>query len=288
MLLAALAFVSCNKDENKEDQVDPAIVALDYSSLIDMSYANMIKTLGEPTLGFGSFYSYEEPKANISSITTAINPETNSVYLAMVILKENAFKAEDLQKYFASKFTSYGLDEEEGAYFYGNAEKQEDATLVIGVYENSSITFTNPKNVPEINESGSIEGTPVEVTNALLGKSIDDLIDEYGDAIIKYGDAYMVNYEDDDYLMCVSLIVEEGIVRRLIILYNEDLDDQAIIDYYTSEGYTCLPTGNVNEEGKAEYLFMNLTTGIAITYLDTIGVVVEMEQHGDDDEGGED
>ena len=301
MLLAAIAFVGCGKDDvevpqnggNGNGGNNQGILANvpNYSDLIDMSYSNLIKTLGEPTTSFSNYLSYENPADNVTFITLAVNPKTQTVYLVMEMLKEDAFKLDELKKYFDAKYTFVNVeaDEEEGtiyAYNYSNA----DGSLTITVSE-SSITYMNPANMPEEVESGSIDGTPVEVVSAIMGQTIEYLMEEYPGVITQFNNIYMINYEDDPYLMCVMIDASSDVITKLTILYNEDLEDDALVAYYQEEGYTCLPTGNVNDEGKAEYLFMDMSTGIMIKYCDSIGEVLDMsaiDDEGEDEDEDED
>lgn len=298
-LLAALAFVACGDDDDDEVSnkkpgtdvvVDAASFAVsDYSSAIDMTYANMVKTYGEAEISFGSCYNYSSAQLKndkVESVTFVVNPENNTVCSVIETLAEDAYKAEDINKYFASKLRSYGFNEADSCYSYGNTEKPAESTLYVQVYGNAQVIYGNPQNLIEDVEVGSIDGTPVEVERLLLGQNIDDLLDEYPDAFITISDSsYMINYDDDPYLMSVAAYVSDGIVNKVTILYNEELTDEDIIAYYTDEGYTCMPTGNVTEDGFTQYMFANVATGSFIIYADLVGVSTLLSDDPDEDFG---
>ena len=148
------------------------------------------------------------------------------------------------------------------------------------------VVYSNPQNQIQDIVNGSIDGTPVEVERLLLGQNINDLLDEYPDAFFAINDSlYMINYEDDPYLMSVAASVSDGIVNMVTILYNEELTDQDVIAYYTEEGYQCMPTGNVTEDGATQYMFTNVATGSIIIYADLVGVSTLLSDDPDEDFG---
>ena len=298
-LLAALAFVACGEDDDdvsSEQKPGPDVVVdaasfavSDYSSAIDMSYANMVKTYGEAELSFASYYNYSSAQLKndkVESVTFIVNPDNNKICSVNEIFAEGAYKAEDINKYFASKLRSYGFNETDSCYTYGNAEKPEESTLYVHVYGSMMVVYSNPQNQIQDIVNGSIDGTPVEVERLLLGQNINDLLDEYPDAFIAISDSlYMINYEDDPYLMSVAANVSDGIVNKVTILYNEELTDEDVIAYYTEEGYQCMPTGNVTEDGATQYMFTNVATGSIIIYADLVGVSTLLSDDPDEDFG---
>ena len=276
MLLAAtltLGFTACGDDEKEEPQPEqeqkPTVIAFeDYSSTIGMSLNAMLQKYGEPSMNFGSYYAYEFKEGNVSSLTIAVNPDNNQVYLIMEMLKENAYKAEDIQAYFASKYHFYAktvvdADEEEGipatvTYTYGNTENIEDATLVISVSDNSSVSYSNPKNVPEEQpqDASFDDFTPLDVFNSFMGEDIEDIMDEYEGAIIEIAGMYMGTTSDNEWLTGFALSVgEDGSVTSITLFFDEGLEDSDIIDYFTANGWTCTQNGEADEEGFIPYVF---------------------------------
>ena len=280
-LLAAalcLGFTACGDDEKEEPQPqpepEPEVVTFDdYSSAIGMSLNTMLQKYGEPAMNFGTFYAYTYEQGNVTGLTFLVNPENNQVYSVFESLKEGAYETVDIRTYFASKYFYYGAeetpaDEEEGipasvTYLYGNTKDVDEATVVITVSGNTSVTYTNPKNVPEEVEAddfGSI--SPMEVISTFLGQDINDLIDEYGDALMAVGEMYMGNTSDNDYLESFAVTPVDDTVALVILLFSEDLEDADIIEYFTSNGFTATSTGHVDEEGYEEYYITNGTIDI--------------------------
>jgi hypothetical protein len=104
--------------------------------------------------------------------------------------------------------------------------------------------------------------TPEDVVNTFLGESIDDILEEY-DGFSSMGSTYMAFMDENDYMMGFALNVNEGEVASIVILYNEDLADEDIIDYYKNAGYTVTDTGEIDEEeGTPIYIFSNSNTRI--------------------------
>lgn len=283
MLLAAttlsLGFTACG-DDDKEDPTPstpekPAINFDDYANCVGIGLNAMMSRFGEPTMNMGTFYMYTlEEGSKTAMLTFIFNPENSTIYSVIQTLNDNAYKAADIKDYFASKYHYYGAEsesyeDEDGevieqiVYLYGNTEKKEDATLLIEYDGEISVGYYNPKNEPaEIEPSGFVDMTPEEVVNTFLGESIDDILEEY-DGFSSMGSTYMAFMEENDYMMGFALNVAEGDVVSIVILYNEDLTDEDIIDYYKSAGYTITDTGEVDEEeGTPIYIFSNANTRI--------------------------
>lgn len=284
MLLAAttlsLGFTACG-DDDKEDPTPstpekPVITFDDYANCVGIGLNAMMTRFGEPTMNMGTFYMYTLEKGSKTAMLTFIfNPENSTVYGVMQTLNDNAFKAADIKDYFASKYHYYGAetesyeDDETGevieqvVYSYGNTEKKEDATLLIEYDGEISVGYYNPKNEPaEIEPSGFADMTPEDVVNTFLGESIDDILEEY-DGFSSMGSTYMAFMDENDYMMGFALNVNEGEVASIVILYNEDLSDEDIIDYYKNAGYTITDTGEIDEEeGTPIYIFSNSNTRI--------------------------
>ena len=284
MLLAAttlsLGFTACG-DDDKEDPTPstpekPAINFDDYANCVGIGLNAMMTRFGEPTMNMGTFYMYTlEEGSKTAMLTFIFNPENSTVYGVMQTLNDNAFKAADIKDYFASKYHYYGAetesyeDDETGevieqvVYSYGNTEKKENATLLIEYDGEISVGYYNPKNEPaEIEPSGFVDMTPEDVVNTFLGESIDDILEEY-DGFSSMGSTYMAFMDENDYMMGFALNVAEGDVASIVILYNEDLADEDIIDYYKNAGYTITDTGEIDEEeGTPIYIFSNASTRI--------------------------
>lgn len=292
MLLAAatlsLGFSACGDDEKDEPTPNnpeqpgtpeqPKVINFeDYSSAIGMTFQKMMSTYGEPTNNFGNFYSYAFDKGNVASLLIIVNPENNLVYSLTEILKKDAYKAEDIRAYFASKYNAYEPveveyeDEETGekvtttTYSYGNTKDIAEATLLITVNGNSDVTYSNPKNVYEEPEAEGFEGLePDDAVSQFLGADIEDVLDEYEGLFMPVGETmYMAGVEDSEYLMSFALSVQNGKVVSVILLYNEDLSDDDIIEYYKQLGYTVIPEGE-DEEGEPIYSFTKDVDGAHI------------------------
>lgn len=303
MMLAAVLFAACSNDDDEKNKptVDP-IEFSDLSSTVGMSYDNMLKTYGEPSMNFGGFYVFEETGSEkVESIICMVNPATMTVYSVMENLVEDAYKAEEINAYFASKYNDYGeqeldLDEEEleegeivaKTHLYGNAKEKEKATLVISVYGNSQVIYTNPALVPEEPEGPDMSSlNPGSAVALLMGAALEDLQEEYGDAMLKAGEnSYLISV-DNEWLMAVGFEVKDGKVVKVILLYNEDLSDEDIVAYYEDLGYKAMPFDG-EEEGEVGYLFMNMSTGDVFTYMNGRAEFVDISNMDDEDWDDED
>ena len=289
MLLAAtsvsLAFTSCSKDDKEEEgpQTPELIKFEDYSSAVDMTVQAMLKKYGEPAMSFGGYYMYTYETGNVSGLTFIVNEENNQVYSVMEALNDNAYKAEDIQAYFADKYTLYSKSmteayEEEGiaampVCIYGNAKEADKATLVITVTGNVNVTYINPKNEPApVEAAGFDDITPTELVMMFYGQDIEDVLDEYGDTFTEImPDVYMAVAGDNAYMDSFTLNVEEGFVTSFTILFNDGLEEDDIFNFYRENGYTVTATGNVDEEDFAEYLITNGV--ISVLYQGYVGRV---------------
>lgn len=305
MMLAAVLFMACSNDDdeqNKPGQGPDPVEFADLSSTVGMSYANMLKTYGEPSMNFGSFYVFDQESDKVESIICMVNPATETVYSVMQSLAEGAYKAEEINAYFASKYNDYGeqepdLDEEEleegeivaKTHLYGNAKEKEKATLVISVYGNSQVIYTNPALVPEEPEGPDMSSlNPGSAVALFMGAALEDLREEYGDAMLKAGEnSYLISVDNNEWLMAVGFEVKDGKVVKVILLYNEDLTDEDIIEYYKEFGYTAMPYEG-EEEGEVGYLFMNMTTMDMFTYMDGRAEFVDLSNAGGEDWDDED
>ena len=275
-MLAAMLFVACGDDDKDEPQKPdtpdiPTVISFDdFSNLIDMSYAAMIKQFPNPSMQLGDYYIYENVNKNVGELTIAINSDTQTVYMVLETLKENAYTEADIDAYFKSKYKFYGvqkLDTYDGGgkvigkinvYTYGNTERQEDATLVIKLSGNQSVTYNNPKNEPAIPERPSLEEmTPIEAANTFMHTDVEDIEEAYPGVFTQTEGMYMCFIEDNEWLSGIAFAPVDGIVGIITIFYNDEKDDQAIIDYYTKEGYTCTKTGYNDEEEADIYTFTN-------------------------------
>lgn len=304
MMLAAVLFAACSNDDEEQNKPNPGpdpVEFADLSSTVGMSYDNMLKTYGEPSMNFGGFYVFEETgDQKVESIICMVNPATMTVYSVMENLVEDAYKAEEINAYFASKYTDYGEQEldfdeedmEEGVtinktHLYGNAKEQEKATLVISVNGSSQVTYTNPALVPEEPEGPDMSTiNPRSAVAIFLGAAMKDLEEEYGNALTKIADGQYILNVDNEWLMAVGITVEEGKVVKVVLLYNEDLTDEDIIAYYEKYEFTAIPFDG-EEEGQVGYLFMNMATMEMFTYMDGRAEFVDLS-NADDDEDWDD
>lgn len=150
-------------------------------------------------------------------------------------------------------------------YNYGNTEDQAEATLLITLTGNQSVTYTNPLNMPAESEGGALdEITPIDAVSSFLLGDFAEIEEEYPDAFSDLGGMYAYFMEENPNLMGVALTVTDGLVDSVILLYNEELSTEDIIAYYTEAGYTCTQTGT-DEEGYGVYTFTNGMISIAYT-----------------------
>ena len=282
LMLAATLFAACSDDEEDKVQTPSTISFEDYSTMIGASYSEMIRQYPEPAMSFGDFYMYEQVTPNVEALTVAINPDNQTVYMVVEQLKADAYKEADLDAYFKAKLYSYGVEEyenydEEGNvigttnnYSYGNTENQAEASLVVSLTGNQSVTYMNPLNVPVEPEGGSLEEIePIDAVNAFLLGDVAEIEEEYPDVFTQMNGMYMCFMEENPYLMGIAFTAVDGLVDSVILLYNEDLSNEDLISYYTEAGYTCSLTGT-DEEGLDVYTFTNGM--ISIEYSEGRGV----------------
>lgn len=282
LMLAAALFAACSSDDDDKPKAPSTISFDDYSTLIGASYSEMIRQYPEPAMSFGDFYMYEQVTPNVEALTVAINPDNQTVYMVVEQLKADAYKEADLDAYFKAKLYSYGVEEyenydEEGNvigttnnYSYGNTENQAEASLVVSLTGNQSVTYMNPLNVPVEPEGGSLEEIePIDAVNAFLLGDVAEIEEEYPDVFTQMNGMYMCFMEENPYLMGIAFTAVDGLVDSVILLYNEDLSNEDLISYYTEAGYTCNLTGT-DEEGLDVYTFTNGM--ISIEYSEGRGV----------------
>lgn len=282
LMLAAALFAACSSDDDDKPKAPSTISFDDYSTLIGASYSEMIRQYPEPAMSFGDFYMYEQVTPNVEALTVAINPDNQTVYMVVEQLKADAYKEADLDAYFKAKLYSYGVEEyenydEEGNvigttnnYSYGNTENQAEASLVVSLTGNQSVTYMNPLNVPVEPEGGSLEEIePIDAVNAFLLGDVAEIEEEYPDVFTQMNGMYMCFMEENPYLMAIAFTAVDGLVDSVILLYNEDLSNEDLISYYTEAGYTCNLTGT-DEEGLDVYTFTNGM--ISIEYSEGRGV----------------
>lgn len=282
LMLAATLFAACSDDDEDKPKAPATISFEDYSTLIGASYSEMIRQYPEPTMSFGDFYMYEQVTPNVEALTIAINPNNQTVYMVIEQLKADAYKEADIDAYFKAELYSYGVEEydnydEEGNvigttnnYNYGNTEEQAEASLVVTLTGNQSVTYMNPMNMPVESGGGSLEDIdPIGAVNAFLLGDVTEIEEEYPDVFSQMNGMYMCFMEENPYLMGVAFTAVDGFVDSVILLYNEELGTEDIISYYTEAGYTCNLTGT-DEEGLDVYTFTNGM--ISIEYSEGRGV----------------
>jgi len=272
-LLLAPLFMACGDD--KDEPVPVELEFADYSSLIGQGYSVMMRQLGEPVENFGDYYLYEPNDGKTEMLMCGVNGETQTIYSIMQTFYTKAYKNADVVEYFKGKLNYYGsetgtmYDEDENevqvtTYLFGNTTIPDDATLLVTVTDNT-VTYTDPTNIPEEPETeglGDID--PIAAVGLFLGQDINDIIDVYGDVFMEMGGMYVASVEND-YLMTIALTVTDGAVDSVILLFDEELTDEEIIDYYQQAGYTCTATGT-DEEGETIYTFVNSEAGVSISY----------------------
>lgn len=302
MLLAAmtlsLGFVACgddkddpepneqkdpqNQDEQKPD--DQKIINFDdCASTIDMPLQQMLQKYGEPTMNFGNVYFYSYEEGNITNLMIKVNQENNKVCMIVQSLKENAYKAEDLKKYFDSKYNFYKkevipADEEEGTpeyevLAYGNTKNPEEATLLIELSGNTDVTYVNPQNQPEeqVSESYFDEMNPADVLAAFFGVPVAEIQEEYEDAFMDMGGMLMASCGDNEWMTSIALQANEnGVVTSIIMFFDDGLEEQAILDYFHENGWEIREKGMIDGEDY-EYMEYEFRKGnFVINYGDYI------------------
>ena len=306
MLLAAttltLGVTSCGDDENedpnkenpsKPDQPGKTIDFPNYAEAVDMNLNAMLQKYGEPMMSANGIYMYMFEQGNVAALTFMVNQENNKVYAVNEVLNDGAFTAEDIQAYFAARYTFYDRQEtiytndEEDAYAvpdtivvctYGNAPKLEEATLVITVTGNTLVTYTNPTNVPDEPEITNPfdEMEPQQITQMFLGKDSDDILDGYEDAFMEMAGMYMASMEENPYLTGFALSVADGRVVAITFFYDDGLDEQTILDYYSEAGYSIRETGEEDEDGFKQYVISD--GNISILYQGYMGTATIVER----------
>ena len=248
----------------------------DYSSLVGKSYNELSRQYPNMEEMFAGFYSIEINDGKTTSLLLAFNDDTEA-YMVMQGLQEDAYTLAQIIAYMDSKYKKYPpeteefVDEETGetvtttTYYYGNTADPGEATLIISFADNTAIAYTNPQAIPDEPESvGLGEMTPLEVTTAFLGKSLDDIEDLYPGV---FADIYGIGLysamgsEDNEMLEGAVLLLDENNVAAGLRLLYASTDD-GVIAYYKENGYTCTENGTT-EEGEKMYTITNGTYTIA-------------------------
>jgi len=313
LLLAATLFVACNDDEpevNPGKQDEKIIDFPDYAEAVGLTYDNMLKKYGEPTMAFGGYYAFDATDTTkVSSVIMMVNTQLQQVYGVMETLVEGAYTEDQLKAYFSSKYTYYGTEDEvdkmlttkanvedddaeaEGtqALVYGNDKDVNKATILIGLYGSSQVVYTNPALVPEQPEGPDMSTlNPASAVAKYMGASLDVLKEDFGDALYMIDEnSYLISLEDNQWLMAMAFYLTDGVVKQMSLLYNEDLTDEDIIAYYQELGYTATPCGADEQTGKEVYLFMNMATGDMFTYSDCRATFMDLSDMGDDEDYGD-
>ncbi len=282
LMLVAMLFTACGDDDDEPqnptpqpEPEKPAVISFDdFSNLIDMSYSSMIKQFPNPTRQFGDFYMYENVKPNVEGLTIAVNPDNKTVYMVIESLKENAYKEADIDAYFKSKLKFYGVEKQDtydddgkvigqhNMYYYGNTDKAEDATLLVVVSGNEGVSYTNPQNAPAEPEGPALDDmTPIDAVNAFILGDVEEIEEEYPGVFTQASGMYMCFMDENPWLAGVAFTPNNGFVDTIILLYNEDLGDDDVVNYYKEAGYTCTKTGT-NEDGDDTYTFTNGTYSV--------------------------
>ena len=295
LMLAAALFAACSNDdedgstpptdgteqtpEEPSDSTQAVIDFADYANIIDMSYSTMIREYPDIMELFPGFYSYQPNDGKTESLFIGVNTSNSLVYTAIQTLTEDAFKEEDIVAYFTSKYKFYSKDSVDAwdedyenvigstyTYTLGNADKQEEATLVITITGNESVMYNNPQNMPVAGEtSGLGDMTPVEVTDNFLGENLEDILEEYPDMFIDMMGQYAAFTDGEDegsYLEGIVLTLDEDeVVVGIRLLYAGG--EEEVIEYYTENGYTCTVSGTEeDEEYGGTYNIYTITNGV--------------------------
>lgn len=254
----------------------------DYAQLIGMSYSSVIRQYPNPSMSLENFLSYEISDGKTAMLTIMTNPENQEVCTVIQTLEDGAYTTNQILAYFDKKGlvkqkpqTQTYEDEDEGTitkttYFYANNSDSTKITLLISISD-GSITYINPQNMPEeIEEGGFDDLDPEEALSLFLGANVDDLMDQYENALMEISGILMGSVVDGSMLMGFSLNQTDGVVTSITFLYNEDLTDDQVIEYYKEAGYTVSENGK-NDDEINQYIFTNADKGIVINYCDLVG-----------------
>ena len=273
MLLAAttlcLGFTACGNDDevtpntdntggnqgnngNNGNQGNQDTESFDYAEAIGMNARQIIAKYGEPTMGEGAFYAYQFQNRKVASVSLVLNPENQQVYNIIEVLSENAYTAEEIQNYFAGKYTFYGEESFPGddkneieasvSRTYGNTQKAEDATLLITVTSRAtiiSITYENPKNAPapKPEDEALAELEPLDIID-FIGQTWDDISEAYEGAFSNQQGMIYSECKGNSWLNGLMVSVdEEGIVTGLSFSFNVDIEPTEVLNYFRGEGW---------------------------------------------------
>lgn len=280
--LAALTFSCCGSDDNDGDKGnEPGSETTftskeDLSGFVNANYKKLSQTYDDPDFSMNGIYSFSGNKTKndkVETVTFMLNADEDKVYSVVEMLKEGSCKVSDMRKYFSQVYQLVENDGDSILTFANNSDL-EKASLTIQV-SSSSVMYANPQLAPDEPEGGDFADNPIDLVESFYNRNIADIIDEYDGVFSKVdGNSYMsVTDEVNDYVMAVGLGVEDDVVTKVTLLYNEDMSDEEIIEYYKGKDYTCTPTGKVDEEGNAEYLLKDEAAGAEIVFCAGIGVV---------------
>ena len=259
----------------------------DYASVVGQSYNQLSRQFSDLEELFEGFYTCSPNDGKTESLMVVFNGDLE-VYMAAQSLNEDAYTLDQIIAYMDGKYTKYEpevseyTDEDTGevitttTYSYGNTPAIEDATLLIVFSDNSYISYTNPKAMPEPAQGGIGEITPIEAANAFIGETLEDIEDEYPGMFTEMSGMYAAFASEDDtneYLEGIVLELDDNnVVSEVRLLYM--IGDEEVVAYYTENGYTCTENGTFEEEGETytKYIITNGT--FTITYSAGSGTVV--------------
>ncbi|MCR5642608.1 MAG: hypothetical protein K6G32_04625 [Prevotella sp.] len=260
----------------------------DYASVIGKSYNQLSRQYSDLEELFEGFYSCNPGDGKTESLMIAFNDDLEA-YMAMQSLSEGAYTLEQIIAYMKSNYTQYEsesyVDEESGetvtTYNLGNTPVIDDATLVISFSDNTLVSYSNPKATPEIPDNAGLgEMSPIEVVGSFIGKSLDDIEEEYpGVFSDMFGLGIYSAYASDDneWLEGAVLLLDETTEVATGIRLLFAIEDEQVIAYYTENGYTSTENGT-DEDGQKVYVITNGT--YTINYAGGTGEVTKTGDTG--------
>ena len=237
---------------------------------------------------FEGYYSCNPGDGKTESLMIAFNDDQEA-YLVMQSLNEDAYTLEQIIAYMKSKYTQYEsesyedeeTDETVTTYYYGNTPAIDDATLIISFSDNTFVTYSNPKAMPEVPDNAGLgEMSPIEVAGAFIGKKLDEIEEDYpGMFSDMFGLGIYSAYASDDneWLEGAVLLLDETteVVIGIRLLFA--IDDAEVITYYTENGYKYTEKG-IDEDGQKVYVITNGT--YTINYAGGTGEVTKTGDAG--------
>lgn len=266
--------------EDPDDEPEEEIIDFpDYGDWVGRSYEDLVDEFDEPNTVVDNTCVYLLNQEVTQTLIFFLNPANQHIYQIAQTLQKDFYTPEQIRAYFDDEYYDYGTSvstytDENGhqtavtLYQWGNTVYEAEATLVITLVGNETVTYADPTVVPEeitYYYFGNLD--PIDVVSAFLGMGIEYILDEYGNKLVNGGYYYtgLCDEEQNDYLSCFELFVEDGAVAWIGLSFKADLTDDEIIGYYEDAGYD-IHKGWNEAAGEYEYTFYYGKAGILYTY----------------------